>query len=175
MKRSAIAGMWFIFLLFAAPLGASAFHDDADLATRDLGDRATRPDISQWTGNAPENKQWVDCTLRQFLLKEIGLSQEQAIKMKSLTTRSMQRIKRCRIATKKINEEKINMFLCGRVDKERLEMLDEEYLRYHSQLVAERLKLQRKRVRLLTEDQVKRLGNFLAIKDAESGYRKASK
>ncbi len=175
MLRANVTRLCVIIFVLAAPLAVRGFQQNQGRSPRDSGEQSGLAADTGSVGTAAEAKRNLDCTLRQFLFREIGLSSEQASKMRIVTTRSMQKIKRCRTATKRINEEKVNMFLCGRVDKDRLEMLDREFLRYHTQLVSERLKMQRERVILLNEDQVKLLGSFLATKSAQAVTRKASK
>lgn len=175
MLRANVTRLCVIIFLLAAPLAVNGFQQYKGRSPRDAAEATGVAADTGSVGDAAEAKRNLDCTLKHFLFREIGLSPEQASQMRTVTTRAMQKIKRCRSATKKINEEKVNMFLCGRVDRDRLEMLDREYLRYHTQLISERLKMQRERVILLNEDQVKLLGNFLATKSALAVTRKASK
>ena len=175
MLRANVTRLCVIIFVLAAPLAVNGFQQNKGRSPRDTAEASGVTADTCSAGAAAEAKRNLDCTLKQFLFREIGLSSEQASKMRTVTTRSMQQIKKCRSATKRINEEKVNMFLCGRVDKDRLEMLDREYLRYHTQLVSERLKMQRERVILLNEDQVKLLGGFLATKSAQAVTRKASR
>jgi Spy/CpxP family protein refolding chaperone len=113
--------------------------------------------------------------LKRFFLHDLGLTQEQRAKLRELRTESRQRMQEARTAVRKIREEKLNMLLSGKVDKDRLAKLDKQFMKYHVRIDEERLRLQRERAAILTPDQAKRLGEFMKSKRDEFKARQSSR
>lgn len=113
--------------------------------------------------------------LKRFFRHELGLTDEQRAKMRQMRKESRERVRADRDAVRKIREEKLNILLSGNVDTGKLAKLDEQYMKHHTQLDLERLKMKRERAALLTPDQARRLGEFLKNKMDEIKARRSAR
>jgi Spy/CpxP family protein refolding chaperone len=100
--------------------------------------------------------------LRHFFMNQLGLSPEQKQRLRELRFASRERTMQARGTIKNIREQKLTMLKSGAVNQQELLRLDKEYMKYHTQLDLERLRMQRERAALLTSEQAKRLGEFLS-------------
>lgn len=98
---------------------------------------------------------------RQFMIKELQLSEDQQSKMKDIGKSFRDRIREDRKAVRKIREEKLQMLLAGKVNMDRFKELDDQFMKHHSKIDQERLNMKRERLSVLNTDQIKKLGELL--------------
>jgi hypothetical protein len=94
------------------------------------------------------------------LRKRIGLTKEQESKMRLLYTGFSDRTRASAKELLSSTSEKRAMLKSGKIDQQKLAKLDDEILKARSGISAERLKLVRDRLALLTSPQVKRLASL---------------
>ena len=101
----------------------------------------------------------------QFLLKalqeKLGLSEQQVKDLRAKMDEHREQIKKFRASLTPLMEEKRNMMRSGKIDQERLSKIDEEIGKLRSDILRERLKMERDRLLILTPDQVKRLSELI--------------
>jgi len=61
-----------------------------------------------------------------------------------------------------LNDEKRTMLTSARIDLAKLAKMDEGILKARTDVLREQLKMKRERLALLTEDQIRRLGDFFS-------------
>ncbi len=98
---------------------------------------------------------------RQFMIRELGLSENQQSKMKDMGKSFRDKIREDRKAVRKIREEKLQMLQSGKVDMNRFKELDGQFMKHHTRIDQERLKMKRERLTVLNSDQIKKLGELL--------------
>jgi protein CpxP len=98
------------------------------------------------------------------LIRRLKLTDEQREKMRNLYVQFRENTHDARMSAKSLRDEKMTMLISGKIDQKKLAQLDEAMLKSRNEVSKERLKMRRDRLALLTDDQVKRLADFMARK-----------
>lgn len=180
MKKSIFVGLTVMAVMMVMAVGTPSFGIESAVVMKTSQEKVG-PDQQAYgpgaddEGSRSGGRGRFRRQLKQFFLHDLGLTQEQRAKLRELRTESRQRMQDARTGVKKIREEKLNMLLSGKVDKDRLAKLDKQYMKYHIRIDEERLKMQRERAAVLTPDQAKRLGEFMKSKRDEFKARRSSR
>ncbi|MEJ2718437.1 MAG: Spy/CpxP family protein refolding chaperone, partial [Deltaproteobacteria bacterium] len=94
------------------------------------------------------------------LMGRLKLTDEQREKMRNLYVQFRGKTHEARMSARSLRDEKKTMLMSGKIDQKKLAQLDEAILKSRNEVSKERLKLQRNRLALLTDDQVQRLADF---------------
>jgi Spy/CpxP family protein refolding chaperone len=101
---------------------------------------------------------------RAGLFKRLNLTDEQREQMRNLYVQFRENTREARMAAKSLADEKKTMLISGKIDQKKLAELDEAILKSRNEVRKARLKMKRDRLALLTDEQVKRLADFMARK-----------
>jgi Spy/CpxP family protein refolding chaperone len=101
---------------------------------------------------------------RPGLMKRLNLTDEQREQMRNLYVQFREKTREARMNTKSLMDEKKTMLMSGKIDQKKLAQLDEAILKSRNDVHKESLKMKRERLALLTDEQVKRLADFMARK-----------
>lgn len=96
------------------------------------------------------------------LIKRLKLTDEQREQMRNLYVQFREKTREARMAAKSLRDEEKTMLMSGKIDQKRLAELDEAILKSRNEVGKEWLKMRRERLALLTEEQRKRLADFMA-------------
>lgn len=100
-----------------------------------------------------------------FMLKrlqeKLGLSEQQVKDLRAKMDDHREQIKKFRTSLMPLMQEKRNMMMSGKINQERLSKIDEEIVKLRSDMLRERLKMERDRSLILTPDQLKRLSELM--------------
>jgi hypothetical protein len=97
----------------------------------------------------------------KVLQEKLGLSEQQIKDLRAKMEDFGEQIRKFRTNLMPLMEEKRNMMLSGKINQERLIKIDEEILKLRSDMLSQRLKMERDRLLTLTPDQVKRLAEMM--------------
>ncbi len=169
MKAPRIAAVCSLAFLLAIPLVCLAGDDSPAPSAQPLLQvaqstdpaRSSEQGLGPAPGKGPFGRRGA---LREFISKELGLSDDQKERMQKLRKDSREKTRETRQAMRKIGDEKLKMLLTGKVNLPTLERLDQELANLHTTLYMERLRARRELLAQLTGDQLKRLGQFLSKK-----------
>jgi inactivated superfamily I helicase len=103
----------------------------------------------------------------------LGLTTEQKDKMRGLFVDYSNATRKARMTLMALNDEKVTMVAGGKIDLKKLAEIDDRIVTARSEVLRERLKMKRERMALLTDDQIRRVGAFLArrgMRGSESGF-----
>lgn len=169
MRKSAVILFGTIGMLFTLYVAANTAAQTSIPGTQPGFDRPGAADRGQGFGRFQHRSR-----LRNFFMNELGLSEEQKQRLRELRSASRERTKEARSAIRNIREQKLSMLKSGKINPQELLRLDKEFIKHHTQLDLERLKMQRDRAALLTPEQAKRLGEFLSqMRDEMQERRRA--
>ncbi|MEW6532280.1 MAG: Spy/CpxP family protein refolding chaperone [Thermodesulfobacteriota bacterium] len=98
--------------------------------------------------------------MREALAKDLGLTQEQQDKLRSLRVDFKDRTRKTRMAVASLADEKQTMLMSGKVDLDKLTRIDEELVKAKTDLMRDRLKSNRERLKVLTPEQVQKIADL---------------
>ncbi|MBM4326010.1 MAG: periplasmic heavy metal sensor [Deltaproteobacteria bacterium] len=98
--------------------------------------------------------------MREALGKDLGLTQEQQDKLRALRVDFRERTRKTRMALASLSDEKQTMLMSGKVDPDKLTRIDEELVKANSDLMRDRLKTNRERLKVLTPEQIQKLAEL---------------
>ncbi len=95
------------------------------------------------------------------LQDKLGLSEQQVKDLRTKMDDHREQIEKFRTNLMPLMEEKRNMMVSGKINQERLIKIDEEIVKLRSDMLRERLRMERDRLLILSPDQVKRLSELM--------------
>jgi periplasmic protein CpxP/Spy len=98
------------------------------------------------------------------LMKKLGITDEQKTQIRALYTSFRDRTRKTRMELMSLKDEKHTMLLSGKVDQQKLAQIDDQLVKFKSDLMKERLKLRRDRLGLLTPEQISKVADMMAAK-----------
>jgi Spy/CpxP family protein refolding chaperone len=98
--------------------------------------------------------------MREALVKDLGLTQEQQDKLRALRVDFRDRTRKTRMAIASLADEKQTMLMSGKVDVDKLTRIDEELVKSKTDLMRDRLKTNRERLKVLTPEQVQKIADL---------------
>jgi Spy/CpxP family protein refolding chaperone len=99
-----------------------------------------------------------------MLQKKLGLTDEQKKQMRLIYIGFLDRTRKARMGLRGLKDEQRTMMMSGSVDQKKLAQMDEQKVKFVSEVMTERLKMRRDRLALLTPEQLDRLGGMIAMK-----------
>jgi len=97
----------------------------------------------------------------EALQEKLGLSERQVTDLRTQLANFHEQTRKIHTDLRPLMEEKRNMMASGKVNQERLIKIDEEIVKLRSDLLRERLKMERSRLAILSPDQVTRLAELM--------------
>jgi hypothetical protein len=105
------------------------------------------------------------------LVQRLDLTSEQKEELRQIQLKFSDATRKARMAVKSLRDEKMTMLAAGKLDMEKLAALDEQILKAQMEVLRERLKMRRDRLRVLNSDQIRRVGDFFAESQFGTGGR----
>ncbi len=102
--------------------------------------------------------------VREQIEKLLGLTPQQLQEMRKLRADYRDRTRKARTTLYSLHDEKTTMLSSGKIDMQKLAKIDEELVKARTDILRERLRVQRDRLALLSEEQRARMGDFLGRK-----------
>jgi Spy/CpxP family protein refolding chaperone len=96
----------------------------------------------------------------EAMREKLGLSDDQEKEMRAKWVVFQEKTRQNRTALISLMDEKRTMIVSGKLDKAKLEKMDEEIVKLRTELLREKLKMKRDRLSILTPEQVAKLGEM---------------
>ena len=101
--------------------------------------------------------------------KKLKLTKDQLKEMRLAYVNFLDKTRKARNALRGLRDEKKTMLISGKIDQAKLAKLDEEITTLASNVMGEKLKMERKHLSILTPEQVDRLAEFLGKRTIAHG------
>lgn len=99
---------------------------------------------------------------REPLPKILGLTDQQLKDMRVQRAGFQDRTRKARTSIDSLRDEKQTMILAGKIDQDKLAKIDEEMLKFRTEVLKEQLKLRRDWLAMLNPEQLDRLADFMS-------------
>jgi periplasmic protein CpxP/Spy len=96
------------------------------------------------------------------LPKILGLTDQQLKDMRVQRAGFQDRTRKARTSIDSLRDEKETMILAGKIDQDKLTKLDEEMLKFRTEVMKEKLKLRRDWLAMLTPEQLDKFADFMS-------------
>jgi len=95
------------------------------------------------------------------IVEKLDLSPEQRDRLRSLRLKFRNETRKTRFALAALEDEQQAMLIAGKVDMERLANMDDDILKLRTEMMRARMAMQRERLQVLNEDQIKKLTDLM--------------
>lgn len=106
------------------------------------------------------------------MMEKLGITDEQKKQIRALYVGFKDRTRKARTELMSLKDEKRTMLLSGKIDQQKLAQIDEQIVKLKSDVMREKLKLQRDRLALLTPEQVERVADWQAERAFHSKWKR---
>jgi periplasmic protein CpxP/Spy len=134
------------------------------------------PAVAKAQGDMPESGHPCMCMpMREhgmeFLAKKLGVTDDQKKQFRAIRVGFEDRTRKSRTALFSLKDEKRAMLMSGTVDQKKLAAMDDQIVKLKTEILAEKLKMKRDKLALLTPEQMGLLADFITHKPHHFGMR----
>jgi len=135
------------------------------------------PVVAKTQGDMPESGNPCMCMPMHrhgmdFFHKKLGITDEQKKQLRALRVGFEDRTRKARTTLYSLKDEKRGMLMSGTVDQKKLAAIDDQIIKLKTELLAEKFKMKRDKLALLTPEQLERLADFTAHKPHHFGMHR---